>query len=328
MSAEIFRTVVPMQSSSDKVSYKSSSLLVGSCFTENIGSKLNWYKFPTIVNPFGITYNPASVKTSLERLISGIPYKAGDLHEHDGLYFSFDHHSRFSDQDPHTCLQKINDSFNEGRSTLEKASHLFITFGTSYFYILKSDNQIVSNCHKIPDGEFIRKRLNVEEIVSDYKRLINSLLNINPSVKLIFTVSPIRHWKDGAHENQLSKAVLFLAIDELCREFDALHYFPAFELMMDELRDYRFYEEDMIHPNKIAVEFIWKRFVESFVDNDTQRIMLEIEKIRSAVQHRPFNTSTESFRKFVHQQIKKIEQVSDSYPELDLSEEYHYFTHI
>lgn len=326
MPSEIFRTVVPVQSFSDKISYKSNSFLLGSCFTENIGNRLQWFKFPVAVNPFGIVYNPSSVKSCLGRLISGNPYQVNDLSQRDGLYFSFDHHSKFSDTDPQQCLQKINDSFSQGQSVIAKASHLFITFGTSYYYSLKTDGRIVSNCHKVPDREFYRKRLSVEEIVREYNDLIPTLLKLNPSLKIIFTVSPIRHWKDGAHENQLSKAVLFLAIDELAGIFDCIHYFPAFELMMDELRDYRFYEEDMLHPNKSAIEFIWKRFADSFTDKDTQRIMSEIEKIQLAKQHRPFNKNTEAFQKFAQQQILKINQLSEAFPELDLDDEFRYFT--
>lgn len=326
MQAEIFRTVVPVQPFSHKISYKSGSLLLGSCFTENIGNRLQWYKFPVVVNPFGIVYNPLSAKTCFDRLISGNPYQINDLSERDGLYFSFDHHSKFSDTDPERCLQKINSAFYKGHSAFAKASHLFITFGTSYYYSLKINDRIVSNCHKVPDREFFRKRLTVDEIVNDYIKLIDAFLQINPSVKIIFTISPIRHWKDGAHENQLSKSVLFLAVDELCNKFDCAVYFPAYELMMDELRDYRFYEEDMLHPNRSAIEFIWKRFSDSFTDKDTQRVMSEIEKIQLAKQHRPFNMNTDAFGKFVQQQIVKINRLSNAFPELDLDEELNYFT--
>ncbi len=328
MQAEVFRTVVPVQVFQDKISYKSTTLLLGSCFTENIGNRLQWYKFPVTVNPFGIVYNPSSVKSCLERLISGKYYQEEDLCEREGLFFSFDHHSKFSDTDPGGCLQKINGSFGGGRAALYKASHLFITFGTSNYYTLKSDNRIVSNCHKVADKEFFRRRLTVEEIVEEYKNLINNLLEINPSIKIVFTISPIRHWKDGAHENQLSKSVLFLAVDELSKLFDCVLYFPAYELMMDELRDYRFYEEDMLHPGKPAIDFIWKRFADSFTDKATGNVMLEIEKIQLARQHRPFNTNTDSFKKFVEQQILKINQLSESYPELNLGEEYQYFNHL
>lgn len=326
MSVEIFRTTVPVQPADNKITYKSFSLLLGSCFTENIGNKLLGYKLPVIVNPFGITYNPLSVKKCLERIISGNPYQLSELNERGRIYFSFDHHSRFSDPDPDICLEKINKSFIAAREKIREAGYLFITFGTSYYYALKSTNSVVSNCHKLPDKEFRRQRLSVASIVEEYRDLIPKLFKTNPGLKIVFTVSPIRHWKDGAHENQLSKSILLLAIDELSREFDNIDYFPAYELMMDELRDYRFYEEDMLHPNKTAIAFIWKRFLDCYTDKETQKVMAEVDKIQLAREHRPFNTTSELFAKFVQQQLHKINQLSGNLPGIDFTKEIQYFT--
>ena len=325
MSVELFRTVVSVPPFANKISYKSSSMLIGSCFTENMGDKLLWYKLPAVINPFGITYNPLSVKKSIERLITGNIYKEDELCNYGGLFFSFDHHSKFSDVDSGSCIAKINSSLVNASEVLKKASHLFLTFGTSYYYELKSSRQIVSNCHKLPDKEFSRFRLKADEIVREYSYLIPALLEYNPGLQVIFTVSPIRHWKDGAHENQVSKSVLFIAIDELCKLFPNIGYFPAYELMMDELRDYRFYEEDMLHPNKTAINFIWEKFIDCFADKTTLRIMNEVEKIQLSKQHRPFNTQNDVFKTFLNQQLNKIEQLLDQHPELDLSEELNYF---
>jgi hypothetical protein len=219
MPVELFRTVVPVSPSGHKISYTSPSLMFGSCFTENMGEKLSWYKFPVAVNPFGITYNPLSVRKNLNRLLSGTLFGPEELNRYQGVYFSFDHHSRFSDANPEICLGKINASLETASGILKKASHLFLTFGTAYYYELKSDRQVVNNCHKLPEKEFSRFRLNPEEIVTAYSELIPLLKAYNPELTIVFTISPIRHWKDGAHENQLSKSVLFIAVDEICRKF-------------------------------------------------------------------------------------------------------------
>lgn len=325
MSAELFRTTINVPVSNKKISYDKPIILIGSCFTENIGEKLAWYKFPLVVNPFGIVYNPLSVKSNISRLIEGREYSKEELHHYNGLFFSFDHHSKFSDVDPKVSLEKINSSFNKATSALKSASILFLTFGTSYYYTLHADNKVVSNCHKLPSGEFNNLRMDVDDIVQNYRNLLSDLINFNPNIFIVFTVSPIRHWKDGAHENQLSKAVLLLAIDKLCKEFNNITYFPAYELLLDELRDYRFYEEDMLHPNKIAIDFIWKRFSNTFIAMETMQIMNEVNKIQAAKQHRPFNTENEAYRIFVNQQISIIKQLSSQFSSLDLSAELKYF---
>lgn len=325
MSAELFRTVVTVPFSEKKISYNAPVMLLGSCFTENIGDKLLWYKFPAVVNPFGIVYNPISIKCSLLRLIEGRKYSKAEIHNDKGLFFSFDHHSRFSDTDINVCLEKINSAYTEATETIQKASILFLTFGTAYYYTLKSSNLVVSNCHKLPQNMFDHSRMDVDDIVKAYSELIPLLLKLNPGLHIVFTVSPIRHWKDGAHENQLSKSVLLLAIEKICHKFNNTSYFPAYEFMLDELRDYRFYEEDMLHPNKQAVEFIWKRFSNSLIERDTIQVMNEVDKIQLAKQHRPFNANTEAFQSFVSQQLSKIEQLSQQFLNIDFSAEDHHF---
>lgn len=327
MSAELFRTVIPVPASENKVTYSRSCILIGSCFTENMGNLLTQHKLPVVVNPSGITYNPKSVKTNLERILKGHEYSIDDLSCNNQLYFSFDHHSQFSNICPHECLNRINTSFRKAQEELKSCSHLFITFGTAYYYRLKSTNQVVSNCHKLPDKDFNRSMLDVQEIVADYSKLIPELLRYNQELQIVFTVSPIRHWKDGAHENQLSKSVLLLAIHQLQQTFAKIDYFPAYELMLDELRDYRFYEEDMLHPNKTAIEFIWKRFYSCFMDKTTQSTMQEIKNIYLARHHKPFNSNTEAYRSFAEQQIKKMHSLKKSYGNsIDFTEELDYFS--
>jgi hypothetical protein len=325
MSVELFRTTIPVSPFPVKISYNTGIVMLGSCFTENIGEKLHWYKFPVNINPFGIIYNPYSVKNSLERIMKCNSYSEDDLVLNNGLYFCFDHHSRFSDVNRDAALSQINEALTSTNQDLKKASFLIITLGTAFYYELKSSGQVVSNCHKLPDTNFSRNRMSVNDIVVAYKLMIDTIHNFNPDLNIIFTVSPIRHWKDGAHENQISKSTLLLAINELIIAYNKIYYFPAYELMLDELRDYRFYEQDMLHPNKVAIDFIWKRFMDGFMDRNTNSIMSEIEKIQLAKQHRPFNIGNENFQNFALQQLNKIDHISNLYPSIDLSSEYKYF---
>lgn len=325
MSVELFRTVVPVPPSPAKITYHTGVLMLGSCFTENIGEKMHWYKFQVNINPFGIIYNPLSLKNSITRIIENKAYTKNDLIFHNGLYSSFDHHSKFSDILPDQCLERINTSLTSANRDLTNAGLLFITLGTAFYYELKETLQVVSNCHKFPDTSFTRCRMTVNDIVYEFKTIIDLLKSLNPELRIVFTVSPIRHWKDGPHENQLSKSLLLLAIDELINRYDHLFYFPAYELQLDELRDYRFYAEDMLHPNKIAIDFIWKRFAETFIDRNTSSIMGEVEKILLAKQHRPFNPESENFQNFVIQQLNKIDHITNQFPTIDLSAEYKYF---
>ena len=321
---EQFRTPVKVLPSGNKIGYQKSVFFLGSCFSENMGTKLAEAKFKVIINPFGIVYNPMSVKTCITRLLSGKPYEKSELFQYNDLCGSFDHHSRFSHPETDVCLQKINDEFNNAAKRLRDADFLFITFGTSYVYSLKSDQRIVSNCHKFPADIFEHTRLSVDEIVKEYKPLLETLFRSNTKLKVVFTVSPIRHWKDGAHENSLSKSILLLAVDKICSQFPDTFYFPSYEIMMDDLRDYRFYDEDMLHPNKIAISYIWNRFRECFMDHDTLTIMKEVEKVVQASNHKPFNTNTESFITFARQILDKIIFLRDQYSIDFVNEEQHF----
>ena len=310
---EIFRTQVLVPKSERKITYQSNIMLIGSCFSEYIGNKLSGFKFNTNNNPFGIVYNPLSVKKSISRLTENRDYFKDDLINRDGVWHSFDHHSRFSSTNPDECIQAINNQLHISSDFLKKTDFLFITFGTSYVYSLVKNNMVVSNCHKLPAKEFHRKRLTVNEIVNEYNELIKQLQSSNPNLQIVFTVSPIRHWKDGAHENQLSKATLLLAIDNICSDFKNVMYFPSYEIIMDDLRDYRFYEEDMLHPNKVAVDYIWNRFKECFTEKGTMSLMKEVEKVMLALKHRPFNPETEQYREFLKQNSDKIKFLKEQY---------------
>ncbi len=306
-----------------EMDYSKSMMLMGSCFSENIGQKLIDLKFRIDMNPFGILYNPESIANSLKILLEKQTYTEKDLIFDQGFWSSFSHHSRFSDADREAALQKINSRIESSNEFLKNADFLIITWGTAWVYELRETGQIVSNCHKVPASEFKRFRLGVSEITEVYRELLEELWKINPKLKVIFTVSPIRHWKDGAVENQVSKATLLLAIDRLKTGFgnQRCSYFPAYELMMDELRDYRFYAEDMLHLSPVAVDYIFNRFCQSLISKESLNLFPPITKILKAIQHRPVNPQSGEYEKFLRQNIKAITNLLSDFPYLDFSRE-------
>jgi hypothetical protein len=321
----IYRTTVQPEPSKNKITYQTPSLFLGSCFTENIGNRLKELKFPVNVNAFGVLYNPVSVRHGLEILLDHRNFNENDLSFFNDQWFSFYHDTEFSNTDKQACLDKINGTVNDARKHLQNTKYLVITFGTAWVYEYIKSGKIVSNCHKIPANEFRRFKLGVEDIFVNWAKLINRLEEFNSDLKIIFTVSPVRHWKDGAVENQLSKSTLLLAIHQLKKIFDNIEYFPAYEIMMDDLRDYRFYADDMLHPSKLAVDYIWEQFSKTYFEKDTIEITSEIEKILLAKNHRPFNPNTDSHRKFRENQLKKIRELSEKYDFVDLSNELDFF---
>lgn len=303
-----FRTEIQIKPLSFPIAHRDRILLLGSCFTENIGGKLEASGFQTDVNPFGILYNPLSVASALRQLIGGKIYTDDDLFEHQGLFASFSHHGKFSAPDKDTCLAQINQRMEYSSRFLRDATVLVVTFGTAFAYYLKSTGQVVSNCHKLPSDRFCRERLSVGEIVDAWRSIKEELAAFNPGLRVLFTVSPIRHWKDGAHGNQLSKASLLLAVEELTRQSPPeARYFPAYELVLDDLRDYRYYTDDMLHPSQVAVEYIWEKFSTACFDKETQLCVAEYQKIQQALQHRPFHPDSEAYRKFLADARARLE---------------------
>jgi len=312
-----FFTHIDISESFIDISYQDQILLFGSCFAESIGKRLNEYKFHVDINPFGVLYNPLSISTAISSLIKPIDKTKDDLFLHNGLYHSFTHHSSFSAITETECLEKINHRIQISSANLKKANRLFITFGSAHVYLLKSNGEIVANCHKLPSRFFEIKRLSVTDIFEEWDRLLSSLFKINKQLNVIFTVSPIRYWKDGAHENQLSKSTLLLAIDEIQKHYpNQISYFPAYELLMDELRDYRFYAEDMCHPSVTAVQYIWERFIATYFNQPTQQLLMEVKNILKAIDHKPFNPESQAHKQFVTQTLLKIEQLVEKTPYL------------
>lgn len=312
-----FRTIVDIPVSSERIDHSTQMMLIGSCFTENIGKRLLRSLFKADLNPFGILYNPFSVSSAIKRLLSATSFSEDELLFNNGLYHSLLHHGHFSSTEKEQCLQNITDRFEKGVENMRQADLLLITFGSAYVYQWKETGDIVGNCHKFPSDRFRRFRLSVDDVTAEWAELIPKLTALRPDMKLLFTVSPVRHWKDGAHENQLSKSVLHLAIDNLQQLFPQhVRYFPAYEVILDELRDYRFYEDDMMHPSSFAVEYLWQRFGDTFFSSDTRKIVEEWEPIRKALEHRPLYPDTQTYQKFLQDTMIKMENFRKKYPEV------------
>lgn len=316
-----FRTVVDIKPSAEKLDYDSHIFMLGSCFAENIGEKLKYYRFTTELNPCGIVYNPMSVANVLKLVAEDYRFQEGDLWENAGKWVSLYHHGSFSSEDKQLCLSQINGRIEKAAEGLRHTRLLLITFGTSWVYRHKVTGSIVANCHRFPSADFERYRLSPEEIAEEYTALITRLREISPQLKVVFTVSPIRHWKDGAHGNQLSKAVLLLAVEELVRQIPEVYYFPSYEIVMDELRDYRFYGEDMLHISSQAVEYIWERFRDAWISPSVEPLMKRIEKLNKKMAHRPFAPQSEEYRIFRREIRQEIETLKEINQNIDFSSE-------
>mgnify|MGYP000845326433 FL=1 len=317
-----FRTPITISLPGFSIGHTTKGMLFGSCFSENIGAKLIESKFPIDMNPFGISYNPSSISSSIRRLLQRKGFTDADLLAHRGLYCSLMHHGSFSSTNKQACLDTIQQRFNEAADFIRQAQILLITFGTAYAYYWKETGEVVNNCHKFPAEAFDRKRLSMQEITDDWSDLIALLKEINPEIKIIFTVSPIRHWKDGAHENTVSKSILQVSVEALMERFgDNVFYFPAYEIMMDELRDYRFYAGDMLHPSNLAIDYIWERFSDTYFSASTKEIIQEWETIRKALNHRPLHPENESYRDFLLLTRDKLRLFSNKYPFITCTKE-------
>ena len=316
-----FRTRVSIPDPVFRLSYQTATMLMGSCFTASVGENMVRYKFPARYNPFGVLYNPASVSAGLRLLMEGRRFTGEDLVFHDGLWVSLDHHSAFSHRDRDTCLENINRSLEESARFLQKCDYLFLTFGTSWIYEYRNSGKVAANCHKIPSAEFDRKLLQTAEIVADYRRLMQELEAFHPGLRVIFTVSPVRHLKDGFFSNQVSKSMLLLSVHQLLEDHAQMHYFPAYEIFMDELRDYRFYADDMLHPSAAGVDYVWDRFCETYFGEEAKKTMAGVERIQKAVNHRPFQAESTAYLTFVDNTLRQMDALQKNFPFLDFSPE-------
>lgn len=305
---------------SDPIDTDGGILMMGSCFAEHIGDQLEKYLFPVILNPMGIQYNPLSIAKALGQILDKRVYDETDLIEHQGCYHSLMHHGDFSHLDAQIVLERIRLQIDCTHKALPTLKHLMLTFGTAYVYEEAETGQVVSNCHKLPASQFTRRRLSVAEIVITYEKLLDRLFQINNQLQVVCTVSPVRHLRDGAHDNQLSKSTLLLAIDELKAKYsDRIHYFPAYEIVLDELRDYRFFNADMTHPSRLAVDIVWQKFQQACISEHVYDFMSQWQKILKQLGHRPIQPGSESHRAFLQQVRSKIEKMQNQYPQLDFS---------
>ncbi len=279
-------------------SHKSHFLLLGSCFSENIAKRLSYYRLQNISNPFGILFNPISIADSLQMIMEGRVFRENDLFLYNGLYHSDFHHGSFSSASLAESLRKINTSISEAHEALKVADCLILTFGSARVY--ERQGRVVANCHKLPQREFTERRITVGEIIHRYSALVRELKAFNPHLRLIFSVSPIRYLGRGAEENSLSKATLLLAIEELRQEFEDIIYFPAYEIVLDELRDYRFFADDMVHPSELTKMIVWERFSEAFLLQETLDFLPTIERLNRMLGHNELHSDSaemDSFRK-------------------------------
>lgn len=319
------RTTFDIPASASRISYTDPVMFIGSCFAASIGRKFELGRMPVMINPAGTVFNPVSVCNTLDTITSVKKTEPGSLFNNEGTWISFDHYTDFSSDNPEELADRINEKSEEALRFISGARFLFVTFGTARVFRLIESGRIVSNCHKLPLSRFTHELLTVEAIVALWKVQLDKLKSLFPDLQIVFTISPVRHWKDGAHGNQVSKSVLFLAVEKLLEHPSGPTYFPAYELVMDDLRDYRFYEDDMLHLSAMAVDYIWDAFSQCYFDDATISLWQEVSKISRAVSHRIRTDSREKIKRFAETIISRIEDVNGRNPHIDLEKEKQYF---
>ena len=312
-----FRTTVKTGENRGWLHHSDSVVLLGSCFSDNIGSKMHAALFNAMVNPMGTLYNPMSIARGVQRLIQGTPMAGQELFMQSGVWNSFDFHSRHSLPDKQATIDRMNQRIEQGHQALKTAQLLTITLGTAIVYRLKSTGEVVANCHKVPQHEFERKMASVSDMTRELDSMLTSLHAFNPELRVILTVSPIRHIADGLDTNSLSKAALRVAINEaIARHREYCDYFPAYEIMLDDLRDYRFYSSDMVHPSDVAVEYIWQAFQATYLDDRSALAVSRCERIHKRLQHRPMSANRETVDRFNADTASVVRNLIKEYPYL------------
>ena len=318
-----FTTKIPVQKSSFPIDYDSKIMLLGSCFADNMGEKFQYFKFQATTNPFGIIFNAVSLEKLIRRAVENRMFTENDIFFHNELWHCYEVHSELSNPDKEIFLSNLNSILESTHRHIASLTHCIITLGTSWVYRNIETNEIVANCHKVPQKQFTKELLSIEQTEKSLQNIVSLIHSVNPNCNFVFTVSPVRHIKDGFVENTLSKAHLVAAIHlVLNKEFSTsleltnqnYIYFPAYEIMMDELRDYRFYTEDMLHPNQTAIDYIWIQFFENYISESEFGLMNEICSIQKGLKHRPFNPNTESHQKFLNQLDLKIKTIQNQHP--------------
>lgn len=311
-----FATQIPIPKSTNPIDYNSKIILLGSCFSENMGEKFTYFKFQNAINPFGIIFNPASIEKLVERVVNHQYFLEKDIFFHNERWHCYEVHSDLSQSNKEAFLDDLNQILQFTNQQILKSTHIIITYGTSWIYRLKSNNEVVANCHKVPQNLFEKEILSTEIIEKSIQNTIDLIQKVNPKINFIFTISPVRHIKDGFVENQRSKAHLISALHSSSFQLPTSSYFPSYEIMMDELRDYRFYAEDMLHPSQVAIDYIWKRFSETNISEESHSIMQEVETIQKGLSHRPFNRNSESHLQFLSKLNDKIVKLQKQFPKI------------
>ena len=317
-----FTTKVPVPKCNFLIDYDSKMLNLGSCFAVNIAEKFNYFKFQNTLNPFGILFHPLAIHTILRRAIEDDYFKESELFLHNERWHCFDAHSDLSNSSKEDLLQNLNQSLSYFKLQIKAASHVLITYGTAWVYREKTSQKIVANCHKVPQAQFEKELLSSAAIESAILNTISLLFKANPNLNIVLTISPVRHLKDGFIQNQQSKANLIIGVQQAIRRQPTtdnrqlLTYFPSYEIMMDELRDYRFYAQDMIHPNQTAIDYIWERFVESHIVEENMPIMNEVASIQKALAHKPFHPDSQNHQVFLQQLNQRIAKLQEKVPNI------------
>ena len=312
-----FRTEIGISKKNHLIDYNSDIILLGSCFSENIGDKLSYQKFNSLVNPYGILFHPVAIEKAITQGINQIQYTKEDLYFFNELWLSFNHHSKFSSTDREKILSNINQGIVDFNLRMHSATHLIVTLGTAWVYRFIESDQIVANCHKIPQKKFSKELLSIDDILESLDAMITLIKSINKNISVILTLSPVRHLKDGFIENSLSKAHLLSAIHAVTNIKKNIHYFPAYEIMLDDLRDYRFYDEDMLHPNAMAINYIWDKFRNSWMSEKTIELSNKVENLQKSLAHRPFNPESEQHMAFLKNIKDQISSLNKQYPNIN-----------
>lgn len=312
------QTTLSVTRAEHPIDYSSKILLMGSCFAEHIGDKLEYYQFQTYGNPLGIFFHPEAIAAFLERIVQNKVYTEEDVFEHQEQWHCYEAHSRLSQNSREGLLGDLNRQLEISSRTLENATHIFLTLGTAWGYRFKDTGQWVANCHKVPQKYFSKELMMVSDVEACLHKIGGFIRKLNPKVQLVYSVSPVRHLKDGFIENQRSKAHLISAVHQLVQEGEAL-YFPAYEILMDELRDYRYYSEDMVHPSTQAIEYVWEKFCRVWIADCAADVMKEVGEIRKGLAHRPFNPDSKAHKDFRKALEKRITELQEEYPFMEFN---------
>ena len=310
-----FTTKISLEKSKNPIDYTSRIMSLGSCFAQNMGEKFHYFKFQIVINPFGIIFNPISIEKLIERAVNQLEFTENDIFFHNNRWHCFEVHSILSHPDKEEFLGKLNSLIESTNQQIRKFTHIIITYGTAYVYRNKSLDTIVANCHKVPQNQFEKEILGINAIEKSIQNTVALIHKVNPNCAFIFTVSPVRHIKDGFIENQRSKAHLLAAIHN--SQFRIHNYFPSYEIMMDELRDYRFYADDMLHPSQVAINYIWECFFTNYIAGECFIAMQEIESIQKALAHKPFNLNSSIHDKFLDNLRTKILNIQKTHPTIE-----------